>query len=220
MRVRSLSTLPAVAAVLVACDGTRADGGFAPSATPELIAAPMSSASRGGGGAAVIRFATVSFILIYDADRQLLSAHMPSDICGPGRLNIVQVQQVVTPSHIGQFIAQVKSDDEQVAVYDASSPEEAGLSAPIDFFGFPDVVDFQKFCDFLGGPKLIAEGTVKRISTFSLASFHARWTGTIQGVDGRAYRLTEVYQLTADPHDPNNAAKFSQRVAHINLKPR
>lgn len=38
---------------------------------------------------------------------------------------------------------------------------------------------------------------MRRLSTFSLASFHARWTGTIQGVDGRDYHLNEVYQLHA-----------------------
>jgi len=170
------------------------------------------------GGALILRFSTVSFILVFDAERQLLSAHMPSDICGAGQLNRVEVQRVITPSEIGQVVAQT-TGNERVAVYHAASPADAGLAAPIDFFGFSSIVDFGRFCSFLGGPNLIAEGTVQRLSTFSAASFHARWTGVLSGVDGTSYHLTEVYQLNADAHDPSNPASFEQNVASILLRP-
>ncbi len=184
-----------------------------------LSRAPAFSVSTAGsGGALVLRFSTRSFILVFDADRQLLSAHMPSNICGDGALNVVEVQRVVTPSELGQVVAQV-TGDEQVAVYHAASPADAGLAAPIDFFGFANVVDFGAFCRFLAGPNRIAGGVVQRLSTFSAASFHARWTGTIEGVNGGDYHLTEIYQLNADAHDPSNPDTFVQEVSSILLTP-
>ena len=211
--MRSL-TLTTLAVVLTACE-------WAPNAAtvgPAVDAGSLNAVSAAGaGGAVIVRFSTASFILVFDAERQLLSAHMPSNVCGDGNLSIVQVLRVTTPSEIGQRFAQLTSDDEQVAVYHAASPADAGLSGTIDSFGFPNVVDFATFCAFLSGPNRIAEGTVKRLSTFSAASFHARWTGIIQGVDGRDYHVTEVYQLTADAHDPTNPAGFEQQIASILL---
>jgi hypothetical protein len=191
---------------------------IAPADGPIPLAPSFAITPSAAGGALILRFSTFSFILVFDAEHQLLSAHMPSDICGAGELNRVEVQRVITPSAIGQVVAQV-SGDERVAVYHAASPADAGLSASIDFFGFPNVVNFPVFCSFLAGPNLIAEGTVQRLSTFSAASFHARWTGSITGVDGTLYRLTEIYQLNADAHDPTNPATFAQQVASIRLTP-
>lgn len=200
------STLGAIAACSPASDSN--------ALAPSFAISPASVA----GGALILRFSTVSFILVFDAERGLLSAHMPSDICGAGELNRVEVKRVVTPSEIDQVLAQVKGE-ERVAVYHATSPAQAGLSAPIDFFGFPNVVNFPLLCSFLAGPNRIAEGTVQRISTFSAASFHARWTGTITGVAGTVYQLTEIYQLNAAAHDPTNPATFQQQVANILLQP-
>jgi len=192
-------------------------GACTPASDPDPTGAPSFSVSTAAtGGALILRFSNRSFILVFDADRQLLSAHMPSTICGDGALNVVEVQRVVTPSQLGQVVAQV-SADEQVAVYHPASPADAGLAAPIDFFGFANVVDFGAFCGFLAGPNRIAEGVVQRLSSFSAASFHARWTGTIQGVDGGDYHLTEIYQLNADAHDPSNPATFVQQVSSIML---
>lgn len=187
-------------------------------ADPIGVAPAFSVSAAATGGAIILRFSTTSFILVFDSERQLLSAHMPSDICGDGGLNVVEVQRVITPSEIGQVVAQIAAD-EQVAVYHAASPAEAGLAAPIDFFGFRNIVNLDLFCDFLSGPNLIAEGVVRRVSTFSAASFHARWTGTIRGVSGSDYHLTENYQLNADAHDPTNPDTFVQQVSSILLRP-
>ena len=86
--------------------------------------------------------------------------------------------------------------------------------------GFGGLVDVAKFCGFLTGPKRIAEGTVRRISNFSNANFSVSWTGFIDGVDGQEWRLTEVYQLTADAHDPNNSDSWVAHVSKILLSPR
>lgn len=182
-------------------------------------AAPASAAGQQGGGAVVSRSSNPFFILVYDAGTELLAAHMPSDVCSSGNFNVFEVQQVQTPSDVVPLVSQARSNEAQVAVYDAGSPAEAALASGIDFFGPADIVDVGQFCAFLAGPDRIAEGTVQRISAFSPASFHARWTGTIQGVDERDYRLTEVYHLNADAHDPNNPDTFEQTVTRVNLRP-
>lgn len=175
-------------------------------------------ASQGVGGAAILRFGTISFILTFDAERMLLSAHMPSNLCSPaGEFNDVEVQRVVTPSQIAQATALVTGEEGHVAIYHASSPAEAGLSADINSFGFGNLVDVPQFCSFLAGPNRIAEGLVDRVSTASRASFHARWTGTIQGVDGSDYHLTEVYQLDSDIQDPTDPTQFRETVSSILL---
>lgn len=205
--------------LLGACDRDAGERFLGPEPAPPM---PSVSASAGSGGAVILRFAAITFTLIFDAERQLLAAHMPSDVfvCAGGSapLNVVEVQRVETPTAFGQIVAK-QTADERVAIYHAASPAEAGLAASIDFFGFNSIFDGAAFCGFLTGPNRIAEGTVRRLSTFSLASFHARWTGTIQGVDGRDYHLNEVYQLNADIHDPNNPDLFSQPVAKILLRP-
>jgi len=217
-----MRTFPAVGLAIAlggtalgACDGAREDRVLAP------LAASTTADVSAASGAVIIRFPAVTFTLVFDAERQLLAAHMPSDafVCGGSEpLNVVEVLRVTTPSEIGQRVALQTSDAERVAIYRATSPADAGLAASINFFGFNNIFDGAKFCDFLTGPNRIAEGTVQRLSTFSLASFHARWTGRIQGVDGRDYHLTEVYGLTADAHDPNNPDTFAEPVVRILLR--
>lgn len=221
MRRPRLISLPlALGGLLLgACDGGRNESLVAPDV--EAPAASTTADVNAASGAVIVRFQAITFTLIFDAERQLLAAHMPSDVfvCGGSEpLNVVEVQRVTTPSEIGQRMAK-QTSDEVVAIYRATSPADAGLAASINFFGFFDIFDGTQFCDFLRGPDRIAEGTVQRISTFSLASFHGRWTGTIQGVDGRDYHLTEVYELTADAHDPNNPDTFAEPVVRILLQP-
>ncbi|MGH7530158.1 MAG: hypothetical protein ACREMN_07225 [Gemmatimonadales bacterium] len=208
------------AVALGACEGARPESALAPQT--ELLAASTTADVNAASGAVIVRFTTVTFTLIFDAERQLLAAHMPSDafVCGGSEpLNLVDVMRVTTPSEIGQRFALQTSDAERVAIYRATSPADAGLAASINFFGFNNIFDGAKFCDFLTGPTRLAEGPVQRISTFTLASFHGRWTGRLAGVDGRAYQLTEVYQLTADIHDPNNPDTFAEPVVRILLQP-
>jgi hypothetical protein len=185
-------------------------------------AAASSSAGPAASGVVILArpdtFSTIQFILIFDAERELLAAHMPSDICGDGAFNVVRFQRLRTPSAIGQVIAK-QTGDGQVAIYRASSLAEAGLASDISFISFSDLVDIGTFCSFMSGPNRIAEGTVNLLATFSFASFHARWIGTIQGVDGQDYRLTEIYQLNADIFDPNNVDTFTEPVVEILLRP-
>lgn len=228
MRYHSLVTSMALSVAMLgftACENLPSDA--SPESLPEAASTTTASAdatTQAGSGAVVGRFSNIFFILVYDAETELLAAHMPSSFCGEdglnvGDLNVIEVQRVQTPSDVVPVVNTAKSDDAQVAVYHAGSPAEAALASGIDFFGFGNIVDLNQFCAFLTGPNRIAEGSVRRISTFSPASFHARWTGTIEGVDGRDYKLTEVYQLNADIHDPNNPDTFDQVVASIKLRP-
>lgn len=211
MRVHVLTLLPLLAVQLAGCDQAVA---------PTVKATVQAGTVAANNGAVREEFDNIVFFLIYDAERQLLAAHMPSDICSAGGFNVVHVKRVLTPSAIGQRIAQLTSREETVSVYHAATLAEAGILSPgIDFLGFPDIVNLGTFCAFLEGPNLIAEGTVNRLTTFSFASFHGRWIGTIQGVDGREYRLTEVYQLNASVFDPNNPTTFTQPVSSIMLRP-
>ena len=202
--------------MLPACDGAREDP-VAP-AVDVLVAAASAPQTGSGNGAVIIRFPNNQFILIFDAERQLLAAHMPSNICGDGAFNVVQFQRVETPSEIGQVLAK-QTANEDVSIYHASSLDEVGVASDIGFIAFSDLVDIGKFCTFMSGPNRIAEGIVNQLATFSFASFHARWVGTIQGVDGRDYRLNEVYQLNADIFDPNDPDTFSEPVVRIQLQP-
>lgn len=192
-----------------ACQDTATDAPLEPA-----FAAVMANAA---GGALIVRFNASSFIVHLDADAGLLSLHAPSTICGAGSLPVVEVMQVRTPSAIGQFIAQVKAPAEPVAIYHATSFADAGISSDLEFAGFANLADVGAFCAFIEGDRRIAEGIARRISTLSNASFTAHWTGKIQGVDGEQYGLTEVYQLGADAHAPNDASSFVEHVSSIRL---
>lgn len=220
MGSRLLATPAAVAvlALVTACAETPTEPVLDQANEPDARVSLLSSANS-AGGATIDRFTNIQFILIYDAESQLLSAHMPSTICGAGEFNVVDVKRVRTPSHVNSVVSTIKDDDSQAAVYRAESPSDAGLSGNLSFFGFTEIADLAQFCAFLAGPNLIAEGTVQSISTFSAASFHLRRTGTIHGSDGQEYHLTEVYQLNADAHDPNNPDTFREIVSRISLTP-
>jgi hypothetical protein len=192
-----------------ACQDTVTD------APPEPAFASVNA--NAAGGALIVRFNAASFIVHLDGDAGLLSLHAPSTVCGAGSLPVVQVMQVRTPSAIGQFIAQVKSPAEAVTIYHATSFDDAGISSDLEFAGFANLTDVGAFCAFIQGDRRMAEGVVRRVSTFSNASFSAHWTGKIQGPDGERYSLTEVYQLGADAHDPNNPATFVEHVSKIRL---
>ena len=217
----SLATLTTAAAValLAACTDAPGELPLGPALEAAALAPTVPLASSSAGGAVVERFTNTQFILVYDADSQLLSAHMPSNICGDGAFNVVDVKRVRTPSPVNRVSSTIKDNDSQAAVYRAASPAEAGLSGELSFFGFADIADLGQFCAFMSGPQLIAEGTVRSISTFSAASFHLQRTGVIQGVDGQDHHLTEVYQLNADAHDPNNPDTFVEIISRVSLSP-
>jgi len=202
-----------LASVLGACDAASSDGAFSP-------APALAAAAAGSGGAVIVRGTTLAFLVHLDSERGLLSVHAPSNVCTIGSLNQAEFKFVITPSAIGQFIAQLKSDDEQVAVYQASSFAEAGMTGTAEIGGLGDIVDFTQFCGFLEGPARIAEGSVRRVSNLSNASFTAHWVGTIQGVGGEDVKITELYQLGADAQDPNNTDAYVVHVSKILLSPR
>jgi hypothetical protein len=221
MRSSLLATLRAVAALalLTACAETSSEPLLDAASESDAAALAFSLSANSAGGATIDRFMRIQFIIIYDAETHLLSAHMPSNLCSDGEFNIVDVKRVRTPSQVNAVASTIKDDDSQAAVYRVDSPSDASLSGDLSFFGFDNIVDLTQFCAFLSGPDLIAEGTVQSISTFSAASFHLRRTGTIQGLDGEDYHLTENYQLNADAHDPNNPDTFTEIVSSISLIP-
>ena len=221
MRIPTLAT-PTIAValtLLAACADTPGELPLGPAEDGAARAPARTLAGSNAGGATVDRFPNIQFLLIYDPATQLLSAHMPSNICGDGEFNVVDVHRVRTPSDVNSVSSMIRDEESQAAIYHASSPAEAGLAGDLNFFGFADITDVAKFCAFMSGPQLVAEGTVRSISTFSAASFHLRRTGVIQGVDGRDYHLTENYQLNADAHDPNNPDTFVELISSVSLSP-
>jgi hypothetical protein len=212
-------TIAAALTLLAACADAPVELPLGPADDTAARAPAGPLAASNAGGATIDRFTNIQFILVYDAASQLLSAHMPSDICGDGAFNIVDVHRVRTPSDVNSVSSAIKDDDSQAAIYRASSPAEAGLGGDLNFFGFADIVDVNQFCAFMSGSQLVAEGTVRSMSTFSAASFHLRRTGVVQGVDGQDYHLTEVYQLNADAHDPNNPDTFVELISSVSLSP-
>ncbi len=211
------SWIPAACLVLLTSLAACNESPISPDRTADLAPAP----SMAMGAQIDTLQNQVSFILTFDPQRHLLSAHLPSNFCTANRdpLNLVTVIRIRTPSDIDQFIRRLQGSDLTVSVYHATSPADAGLESTINSFGFFNIVDGAKFCAFLSSPNLIAEGHVDRVQIVTNASYHARWTGMIQGVDGQQYHLTEIYQLNADAHDPNNPATFTEPVVSILLSP-
>lgn len=195
----------------------------APEATPKANASAETAQARSSlltvEMASVDRFQDVEFALHLDAERGLISAHMPSDVCFGGTLGTIDVQVVDTPSEIDQRIVQTKGEAVPVAVYEADSFADMGIDGAFDTANINDVLsgDFAQFCSFLLGPQRIAEGTVRRVSNLSNASFAVRWTGTLETTDGGTVGLTEVYQLTADAQDPADTSQWSVNTSKILL---
>lgn len=220
------SALAALAALLmlVACD--------APTASPDPTGlAPVDGANRSAtyqadaprlllarGGATVDTFTRVEFVLHLDRERGLLSVHAPSDFCTTFRVGALEVHEVTTPSRIDQRTVQSKGTGLPVTVYEADSFADAGITGAFDFAGFSDILaDFPAFCAFLAGPDRVAEGTARRVSTLSNASFAVTWTGALERVDGGTARLTEVYQLTADARDPGDTSDWAVHASKVLL---
>lgn len=215
-------TLTAVAA-LAACDAPAT----APDATVDAVAASSAASASSAPATAPRllaveasgpdRFQSIEFLLHLDAERERLSVHAPSDFCTTFRFGVVQVQEVTTPSAIEQRVVQLRGDDLPVAVYEANSFADAGFDGSFDVAGIVDLEDFAAFCAFLVGPDRIAEGTVRRVSNLSNASFSVTWTGTLERVEGGRARLTELYQLTADAQDPGDNAHWSVNASKVLL---
>lgn len=210
----------------VGCDGTAGDAITSPDAsaagraTAAAVVAPASSdrllVLQAAGPAYSVQ---PEFFLHLDADRGLISAHMPSDICGAGSLSLVNLQIVETPSAIGQRLVQVKGDDVAVSVYDSDSFADFGITGSFDTAGILQFIlgNQAQFCGFLAGPKRIAEGTVQRVSNVSNANFSVSWIGTLEKVGGGRVHLTEIYELTGSAHEPNDSSQWSVNNSKILL---
>ncbi len=186
-------------AVLGALGACEREGPLTPAAASsprgDVVTPPQSQ------GAMIVIDSTQTIFFNFDAARQLLSVHAPSDLCLTGDYNVGARTAITTRSAIAQRLVRIQDDDARVAVYHASSLDDLT-------------------CAFLLGPTRIAEGTVQQTQTFSNASFAAHWGGWIEGVDGTPLHLSETYQLTADAQDPNNPAYWSENVTTILLSPR
>lgn len=178
----------------------------------------LSHQAGGAGGAVIVRGTRLTFLAHLDAARGLLSIHAPATLCLDGTFNSADAQFVLNPSEIEQFIAKLQTADEVVAVYAATSFADAGMIGSAETAGLGGIVDVGTFCAFLQGPALVASGSVRRVSTFSNASFAAHWTGDLTAVDGSRVGITEVYQLTADAQDPNNPATWMVNASSILLR--
>jgi hypothetical protein len=192
---RTTLRLGAIIVVLatVACERAGPTTPMAPpAARRDLVTPPQ------GQGAMVIIDSTQVYFFNFDPAHQLLSAHVPSDICLTGDFNVGDRMIVTTPSAIEQRLVKVQDGDSRVAVYHATSLNDLS-------------------CAFLLGPNKVAEGTVRHTQTFSNASFAAHWAGWIEGVDGTPLHLSETYQLTASALDPNNPDLWSENVTRILL---
>lgn len=217
MRTSFVQHLPAGALALVlalgACDRPATDATLAPERS--FAASPDAADASSNSGAILIRGQTSVLFFNFDAERGLLSAHVPSNVCSGGSLNVADIKIVTTPSEIRQRLVQIADDDSQVAVYRASSFADAGLTGT----GLGGA-DIPKLCTFLAGPNLIAEGIVQHRQNLSNASFAAHWGGWITGVDGSEVKLTETFQLRADAHEPNDPAGWVVDVAKVLLSSR
>lgn len=216
----ALATLAALVG-LVACDATTTapDPGLTPAA-PNSSASSRADAPRllVARGATVDTFTRVEFVLHLDPERGLLSVHAPSDFCTTFQVGALEVHAVTTPSEIDQRVALSKGTGLPVTVYEADSFADAGITGAFDFAGFSDILaDFPAFCAFLAGPDRVAEGTARRVSTLSNASFAVTWTGALERVDGGTARLTETYQLTADAREPGDTSQWAVHASKVLL---
>jgi len=193
-----------------AADGARSAAVVAPSSSDRLLVV------RAAGPDHTVR---PEFFLHLDAERNLISAHMPSDVCTTGSLSLVALQIVDTPSAIEQRLVQVKGEEVAVSVYDSDSFADFGITGSFDTAGFLQFLlgDQAQFCSFLAGPQRIAEGMVRRVSNLSNANFSISWTGTLEKVGGGSIGLTEIYQLTADAKEPNDASQWRVNTSKILL---
>lgn len=191
------STSIAVALLATACSERGADGVLAPEQTSAAVSATAQSA-----GAVVDFDQVVTLFFNFDAKRGLLSVHGAGAFgCAGQQLSIADRQIVDTPSEIQQRLVKIQDGDSWVSVHRASALSDA----------FPDL------CGFLSGPTRVAAGVVRHTQTFTLASFAAHWGGTIRTPSGDPVHLSEIYQLTADIHDPNNPALWALNTAQVIL---
>ncbi|HEX9728203.1 MAG TPA: hypothetical protein VGA37_06850 [Gemmatimonadales bacterium] len=194
-------------------------GACAPDATSPIALQPLTShQANEAGGAVIVRGTVSTFLAHLDTRRGLLSIHAPTTLCLGGGFNTAEAQFVTTPSEVQQFIAQLRSDNEQIAVYAATAFADAGMVGTAGTAGIGGIVDVGAFCAFLQSPALVASGSVRRVSVFSNASFSAHWTGAITSPTGESRRLTEVYQLGASVHDPNNPATWVVHASKVQLR--
>lgn len=181
---------------LAACD-TEAPTAPEPLAPDALPTAAAPAANSGSWGAVITRDETVPFFAHFDAQRGLVSLHGGYvEFCTRQPFTFVPRMIVETPSQIEQTLFKFGQESQPVVVYRS----EDGVVS----------------CELANSPEArVAAGMVRHDQIFTLASFKATWRGTVSAPDGSTHHLTEVYQLTADIHDPNNPALWSLNASKI-----
>lgn len=148
-------------------------------------------------GALITMDEAIFFFTHFDAQRGLMSVHGAIvELCEGLPLTTTPRTIVATPAEIGQRLVKLGEEDQPVVVYRTETGELT--------------------CGLVLSPEArVAAGTVRHDQVFTLASFKATWRGQVTGPDGAPLRLTEVYQLSADIHDPNNPDFWSLNASEI-----
>lgn len=153
--------------------------------------------AAGSYGAVLTNDETIPFFVHYDAARDLMSVHGGLvELCRGTSLGTAPRMIVDTPSEISQRLVKIGQEEQPVVIY---RTETGAFSCAL----------------VLAQEARVASGMVRHDQVFTLASFKATWRGTVTAPDGSSHHLTEVYQLTADIHDPNNPALWSLNASQI-----
>lgn len=198
MRVTMFALSLTLVGGVAACDAGDVGVPTSPEVTTPSAAVVAETADQ-SQGAIVVFDETVAFFIHHDARRGLMSLHGGlAEFCLGLPITTTPRQIVATPSEISQTLFRIGEDEQPVVIYRTDEP----------------VVS----CALANSPARVAAGTVRHDQTFTLGSFAARWEGEVTAPDGSTHHLTEVYQLTADVHDPNDPALWSLNTSKILLR--
>jgi hypothetical protein len=182
----------ALSSALVACE---ADGPTTPTAEAPVFESHV--AGHESFGAVIQMDETLYGFTHFDAARGLMAVHgWIVEFCQGQPLSTTPRVIVATPSAIGQTLVKLGERDQPVVVY---RTETGAVSCAL----------------VLSEEARVASGMVRHDQVFTLASFKATWRGRVTAPDGSSHPYTEVYQLTADIHDPNNPDLWSLNASKI-----
>lgn len=191
----SFALILIVAVGIAACDTAQPDTPLAPEDLPTALA--PTATDPASHGAIITLDETVPFFAHFDAKRGLMSVHGGLvELCQGDPFTTVARMIVETPSEIEQTLFKFGEEEQPVVIYRTSTGAvTCGL--------------------VLSEEARVASGMVRHDQVFTLASFKATWRGDVTAPDGSSHHLTEVYQLSADIHDPNNPATWSLNASQI-----
>jgi hypothetical protein len=147
-------------------------------------------------------------VITVDAAAGLMAIHGPVDdlvICSNGTTrDLVDGQQIATPSDVQGIRLLLKSEDTHVEIYAGTDISQV----------FPFVQ--AKFCAFIATTPKLYEGIVKYSVNLgsSMASF--RWEGDVARVsDGAAFHYTENQNVVSPGNGSSNATSSFIRLQQI-----